>query len=86
MLYFILQANTVVTTVADSAASQPAVSGIVTAPEVTETKMELIQMIMKGGPIMLPLAILLLVSIYIFNTFTNINFAFCGAAIYIKVG
>jgi len=65
MLYFILQANTVVTTVADSLASQPAVTGIVTAPEITETKISLIEMIGKGGPIMYPLAILLLVSIYI---------------------
>lgn len=66
MLYFILQANTVVTAVADSVANSPAVTGIQTAPQITETKISLIEMVSKGGPIMYPLALLFLVSIYIF--------------------
>jgi biopolymer transport protein ExbB len=66
MLHFILQVNTVVATATDTA-NKAGVTGIQTAstPEVTETKISLIEMIMKGGPIMIPLAILLLVSIYI---------------------
>jgi biopolymer transport protein ExbB len=62
MLHFILQSNTAVAAIADSLTH-----GIQTAatPELTETKISLIQMIMKGGPIMYPLALLLLVSIYI---------------------
>jgi len=65
MLHFILQVNTVVAGAADSLANSPAVTGIQTATEPTETKIELLQMIIKGGPIMIPLAILLIVSIYI---------------------
>ena len=70
MLNFILQVQNVVAAVAASAndsANTPAVTGIQTAaaPEITETKIQLISMIMKGGPIMIPLAILLVVSIYI---------------------
>ncbi len=66
MLNFILQsaanvANTVLP--ADSSI----VTGIQTAatPEITETKISLIEMIFKGGPIMYPLALLLMISIYI---------------------
>ncbi len=67
MLQFILQANTVVTTVADTASNSPVVNGIQTAtePVITETKISLIEMIMKGGPIMYPIALLLLISIYL---------------------
>lgn len=70
MLHFILQANTVAASVvsaADSLAKSPAVTGIQTGttPEITETKISLIDMIMKGGPIMVPMALLFLVSIYI---------------------
>lgn len=67
MLHFILQANTVVNTVADSLSNSPVVTGIQAAetPEITETKISLIEMIMKGGPIMAPLALLFLVSVYI---------------------
>ena len=36
-----------------------------TSPQITETKISLITMIAKGGPIMYPLALLLLISIYI---------------------
>lgn len=44
----------------------PSAAGIQSgAEEITETKISLIEMIMKGGPIMIPLAILLIVSIYI---------------------
>ncbi len=44
----------------------PTAAGIqATAEEITETKISLIEMIMKGGPIMIPLAVLLIVSIYI---------------------
>lgn len=70
MLNFILQAQNavaaVVTTIDDST-NTSAVTGIQTpvTPEITETKIQLISMIMKGGPIMIPLAILLVVSIYI---------------------
>ncbi|MBI2721514.1 MAG: MotA/TolQ/ExbB proton channel family protein [Bacteroidetes bacterium] len=66
MLHFILQINTVVATAADTLNSA-GTAGIVTTPgaEITETKISLIQMVMKGGPIMIPLAILLIVSIYV---------------------
>ena len=69
MLNFILQAQSGVVNAAVSAVDSShssVVTGIQTsAPEITETKISLIQMIMKGGPIMIPLAILLIVSIYI---------------------
>lgn len=65
MLHFILQVNTVVATAADTVNNAATTTGIQTAPEITETKISLIEMIMKGGPIMLPLAVLLLVSIYV---------------------
>ncbi len=69
MLNFILQAQSGVVNaavnMADSAHSEM-LTGIQTnTPEITETKISLIQMIMKGGPIMVPLSILLIVSIYI---------------------
>ncbi|MCA0429143.1 MAG: MotA/TolQ/ExbB proton channel family protein [Bacteroidetes bacterium] len=68
MLNFILQISTAVTTSVDSLANSPAVTGIQTAPavnEVTETKINLMSMVLKGGPIMIPLALMLLVTIYI---------------------
>jgi biopolymer transport protein ExbB len=65
MLHFILQVNTVVSTVADSMANPSATTGIATISEPTETKISLIDLVSKGGPIMIPLALLLLVSIYI---------------------
>jgi biopolymer transport protein ExbB len=70
MLNFILQAQNAVAAVVaaiDDSTNTRAVTGIQTAatPEITETKIQLISMIMKGGPIMIPLAILLVVSIYI---------------------
>ena len=70
MLNFILQSGAAV--VALTEAAQDSTAGAVTAgiqtvatPEITETKISLISMIMKGGPIMIPLGILLIVSIYI---------------------
>ncbi len=68
MLYFILQTGaTAVNAVSalDSAAQQAANAGIPTTPAITEEKISLISMVMKGGPIMIPLAVLFLVSIYI---------------------
>jgi biopolymer transport protein ExbB len=67
MLHFILQANTVVTAVADTVNNSPVVTGIqtATAPVITETKISLIEMVGKGGPIMYPIAFLLLISIYV---------------------
>ncbi len=69
MLNFILQAGANVTTLAASTDSSKVVTGIqtaaTTAPEITETKISLIEMVMKGGPIMIPIAILLLISIYV---------------------
>lgn len=70
MLNFILQTGSaVINTVADSL--KPAVTGIqstATTPEVTETKISLFEMIAKGGPIMIPLALLFIVSIYVLIT------------------
>ncbi len=71
MVNFILQTGASVASLATNASdslNNAVTTGIQTvggAPEITETKISLIQMIMKGGPIMLPLAILLIVSIYI---------------------
>ncbi|MBL7932971.1 MAG: MotA/TolQ/ExbB proton channel family protein [Bacteroidia bacterium] len=67
MLNFILQAGASLATAA-TADSNNVVSGIQTTPatEITETKISLMEMIMKGGPIMIPLAILLLIALYIF--------------------
>lgn len=66
MLNFILQAGANLANVA-AAADTLASTGIQTAatPEITETKISLMEMIMKGGPIMIPLAVLLIVTIYI---------------------
>ncbi|MCC6371491.1 MAG: MotA/TolQ/ExbB proton channel family protein [Bacteroidia bacterium] len=67
MLNFILQAGANVANAVTDSANVPVAAGIQTAagPEVTEVKVSLISMIMKGGPIMVPLAILLIVSIYV---------------------
>jgi len=63
MLHFILQTTAVVASIADTSAK--ITTGIQTTPEVTETKISLIEMVSKGGPIMYPLALLFLVSIYL---------------------
>jgi biopolymer transport protein ExbB len=68
MLNFILQSGAAVANIAnavDSLSNTPAVTGIQTTPELTETKISLIEMVLKGGPIMYPIALLLLISIYI---------------------
>ena len=64
---FILQiTNTVASVVSDTAAAiQPAVTGIQTAPELPPNEISLFSMVAKGGVIMIPLAILLLMSIYV---------------------
>ena len=66
MLNFILQSGAAAATTALTSDSSM-VTGIQTAagPEITETKISLIELIMKGGPIMYPLALLLVISIYI---------------------
>ncbi|HOZ87817.1 MAG TPA: MotA/TolQ/ExbB proton channel family protein [Bacteroidia bacterium] len=68
MLNFILQAGAAVANMAsavDSLSNTPAVAGIQTATELTETKTPLIEMVINGGPIMFPIGLLLLISIYI---------------------
>lgn len=63
---FILQiTNTVATAIVDSAITQPAVTGIQTATELPPNEMSLFSMVARGGVIMIPLAILLLMSIYV---------------------
>lgn len=67
MLNFILQI-TPVATVATSDSLNTAVSGIqtgTTTPEVTETVISPMEMIMKGGPVMIILAVLFVIAIYV---------------------
>lgn len=68
MMSFILQiTNTVAAAVTDTAAAiQPAVTGIQTAADpLPPNEISLFSMVAKGGVIMIPLAILLLMSIYV---------------------
>jgi biopolymer transport protein ExbB len=67
MLNFILQAGASIATVAQTASDTVTTTGIQTTDgtEITETRMSLIEMVVKGGPMMVPLAILLLVTIYV---------------------
>ena len=72
MLQFILQTGAAVVNMAenvDSLTANKVPTGItqaVVSPEaITETKISLIEMVAKGGVIMIPLAILLFVSIYV---------------------
>ncbi len=67
MISFILQiTGAVATTVSDSlSAIRPAVTGIQTATELPPNEISLFSMVAKGGVIMIPLAILLLMSIYV---------------------
>ncbi len=67
MLSFILQITTAVAaTATDVATSQPAVAGIQTIdPAAPAAEISLFEMISKGGVIMIPLALLLMASIYI---------------------
>ncbi len=64
---FILQITpTVAAAIADTAAAiQPAVTGIQTATELPPNEISLFEMLAKGGVIMIPLAILLLMSLYV---------------------
>ncbi len=64
---FILQiTSTVATAIVDTAtAAQPAVTGIQTAAELPPNEISLFSMVAKGGVIMIPLAILLVMSIYV---------------------
>ncbi|MBK6984281.1 MAG: MotA/TolQ/ExbB proton channel family protein [Bacteroidetes bacterium] len=67
MMSFILQITpTVAGAIADTAAAiQPAVTGIQTATELPPNEISLFEMVAKGGVIMIPLAILLLMSLYV---------------------
>ena len=66
MLSFILQiGNTVVATAVETIAAQPVTTGIETATELPPNHLSLFDMISKGGVIMIPLALLLLISIYV---------------------
>lgn len=66
MLSFILQiTNTVASAVADSNAVQSAVTGIQAPTELPPNEISLFDIVSKGGVIMIPLAILLLMSIYV---------------------
>ena len=70
MLNFILQAGiNPATTVAASDSLNNAATGIQTTaaalPEITETKISLIDMVMKGGPVMIILGVLFAVAIYV---------------------
>ncbi len=64
---FILQITpTVAAAITDTAAAiQPAVTGIQTATELPPNEISLFEMVAKGGVIMIPLAILLLMSLYV---------------------
>ena len=69
MIYFILKIgadlNIAQTQDTLTEAIKTGIQTIKTSPQITETKISLITMIAKGGPIMYPLALLLLISIYI---------------------
>jgi len=69
MLNFILQAGiNPASTVAAADTINNAVTGIQTAsttPEVTQTEIHLMDMVMKGGPVMIILGLLFVVSIYV---------------------
>lgn len=69
MLHFILQASSAVVELAEKTDSLSNVvpTGINTpaAEAITETKISLMDLVVKGGPLMVPLGILLVVTIYI---------------------
>ena len=66
MLNLILQTGSAALVTAADSLANSVTTGIQTAgPEVTETKISLISMVAKGGPIMIPLAVLFLVSMYV---------------------
>jgi biopolymer transport protein ExbB len=66
MINFILQAGTAMAATAQTASDSLATTGIQTTPEVTETKISLLQMVAKGSiPIMVCLGVMLLIAIYV---------------------
>ncbi len=66
MLNLILQTGSAALVTAADSLANSVTTGIQTAaPEVTETRISLISMVAKGGPIMIPLAVLFLVSMYV---------------------
>jgi biopolymer transport protein ExbB len=65
MLNLILQVKSSLATTAQTAADSLNSTGIQTTPELEETHLSLIQMIIWGGPIMVPLGIMLIISIYV---------------------
>jgi biopolymer transport protein ExbB len=68
MLNFILQAGVSaanLASAADSLANSTGITGITSATEPTEIKTPLMDMVIKGGPIMVPIGLLLLISIYV---------------------
>ena len=69
MIYFILKIGALIniaqTEDSITDAIKTGIQTVETSPQITETKISLITMIAKGGPIMYPLALLLLISIYI---------------------
>lgn len=68
MLNIILQAGTLSAPSNADTINNSVTQGIQTAistPEITEIKISLIEMVMKGGPIMAPITLLLLISIYV---------------------
>lgn len=66
MLSFILQiGNTVVATAVETLAAQPITTGIETVTELPPNQLSLFEMVSKGGVIMIPLALLLLLAIYV---------------------
>ena len=64
MLNFILQINPASTVAAAADSLNNAVTGIQT-PEITETKISLIDMVMKGGPVMIILGLLFAAAIFV---------------------
>lgn len=67
MQHIILQVNPSLAKTAGAAADTLATSGILAnGPELEETRINLMEMILKGGPVMVPLALLLVIAIYIF--------------------
>jgi biopolymer transport protein ExbB len=65
MLNLILQVNPSLANTAQTAADTLNSSGIATNPELEETRLSLIQLIIWGGPIMVPLGIMLVITIYV---------------------
>ncbi|HQQ94344.1 MAG TPA: MotA/TolQ/ExbB proton channel family protein [Bacteroidia bacterium] len=67
MLFLIMQTGSGLTGAAADSSNLPLNTGIQSAgiQEASETSMPLIEMVIKGGPMMIPLAILLIVAIYV---------------------